>query len=57
MTQPLSADALMYLTEQDRQRLYIFKQCYVLQADGFSAAQAARLCFIRWLYVKGRLIA
>ena len=43
------------LTATDRERLTFFKWRYVLQADGFAAAQARRLTFMRWLYVQGRL--
>jgi hypothetical protein len=43
------------LTATDRERLTFFKWRYVLQADGFAAAQARRLTFMRWLYLQGRL--
>ena len=44
------------LTATDRERLTFFKWRYVLQADGFAAAQARRLTFMRWLYLQGRLV-
>jgi hypothetical protein len=46
------------LTPLDKHRLTIWKWRYRLGADpvGFSAAQIARLCWMRWLYLKGRLI-
>ena len=44
------------LTAVDRERLTFFKWRYVLQADGFAAAQARRLTFMRWLYLQGRLV-
>ena len=44
------------LTASDRERLTFFKWRYVLQADGFAAAQARRLTFMRWLYLQGRLV-
>ena len=44
------------LTTADRERLTFFKWRYVLQADGFAAAQARRLTFMRWLYLQGRLV-
>lgn len=44
------------LTATDRERLTFFKWRYILQADGFGAAQARRLAFMRWLYLQGRLV-
>jgi hypothetical protein len=44
------------LSATDRERLTFFKWRYVLQADGFAAAQARRLTFMRWLYLQGRLV-
>ncbi len=44
------------LTARDQERLTYFKWRYVLQADGFAAAQARRLTFMRWLYLQGRLV-
>ena len=44
------------LTATDRERLTFFKWRYILQADGFAAAQARRLTFMRWLYLQGRLV-
>jgi hypothetical protein len=50
------ADADSPLTAVDRERLTFFKWRYILQADGFAAAQARRLTFMRWLYLQGRLV-
>jgi hypothetical protein len=51
-----AASPSLELTATDRERLTFFKWRYILQADGFAAAQARRLTFMRWLYVQGRLV-
>ena len=43
------ADPFAPLTPTDRERLMRYKHTYILVADGFSKAQARRLCFLRWL--------
>lgn len=55
MNLPISDEARALLTEPERERLSFFKWAYVLQADGFTRAQAVRLVFCRWLYLKGRM--
>lgn len=56
MHERITPEALALLTEQERARLTYFQWRYVLQADGFTVAQARRLCFQRWLYFTGRLL-
>jgi hypothetical protein len=56
MPEPITPNALAHLTAQERQALTFFKWAYVLRhVDGFTRAQAARLCFVRWLWLRGRL--
>jgi hypothetical protein len=55
MNDQITDAARLVLTAAERERLTFFKWAYALQADGFSAAQSRRLCWVRWLYLQGRL--
>lgn len=43
------------LSEQEIDRLTVWKWRYSLEAHGFARQQAARLLFVRWLVQCGRL--
>ncbi len=40
------------LTAHDMQRLTLYKWRYALESAGFTADQAARLMFLRWLHAR-----
>jgi hypothetical protein len=51
--EPRSSDERVPLTRQDVDRLTAYKWRYSLESHGFSASQATRLLFIKWLYARG----
>ncbi|MDP8922794.1 MAG: hypothetical protein M3O34_07950 [Chloroflexota bacterium] len=40
------------LTSQDMRRLTLYKWRYALESAGFTAEQARRLMFLRWLHAR-----
>jgi hypothetical protein len=52
-SEPGSSNERALLTRQDVDRLTAYKWRYSLESHGFSAGQATRLLFIKWLYARG----
>lgn len=50
-----SGEAGPLLTRQDVDRLTAYKWRYTLESHGFSASQATRLLYIKWLYARGTI--
>ncbi len=50
-----SGTGIAHLSRGDIDRLTNYKWRYSLESHGFSSEQAARLLFMKWLFVRGTL--
>lgn len=50
-----TGDNRALLTRRDVDRLTAYKWRYALESHGFTAAQASRLLYVKWLYMRGTI--